>query len=59
LSNSKNNINAPLITIKDLGRKYVIGAETAFKICFLNINKGEFVALMGPLGSENLLNESF
>ena len=43
----------PLITIKDLGRKYVIGSETihALKSVTLNINKGEFVALMGPSGS--------
>ncbi len=43
----------PLITVKDLGRKYVIGAETihALKSVTLNINKGEFVALMGPSGS--------
>lgn len=42
-----------LINIKDLGRKYVIGAETihALKSVTLNINKGEFVALMGPSGS--------
>nr|WP_067058979.1 ABC transporter ATP-binding protein [Mucilaginibacter sp. L294] len=43
----------PLITIKDIGRKYVIGSEIihAIKSVTLNINKGEFVALMGPSGS--------
>jgi len=43
----------PLITIKDIGRKYVIGSEIihALKSVTLNINKGEFVALMGPSGS--------
>ncbi|GGG86733.1 macrolide ABC transporter ATP-binding protein [Parapedobacter pyrenivorans] len=43
----------PLIEITDIGRKYVIGAETihALKSVTLNINKGEFVALMGPSGS--------
>ncbi|WP_432714866.1 ABC transporter ATP-binding protein [Pedobacter sp.] len=43
----------PLIQVKDIGRKYVIGSEVihALKSVTLNINKGEFVALMGPSGS--------
>ncbi len=43
----------PLIILKDIGRKYVIGAEVihAIKSVSLEIMKGEFVALMGPSGS--------
>ena len=43
----------PLISIKDIGRKYVIGSEVihAIKSVSLEIHKGEFVALMGPSGS--------
>jgi putative ABC transport system ATP-binding protein len=43
----------PLITLKDIGRKYVIGSEVihALKSVTLDIHKGEYVALMGPSGS--------
>jgi putative ABC transport system ATP-binding protein len=43
----------PLIILKDIGRKYVIGTEIihAIKSVSLSIHKGEFVALMGPSGS--------
>ncbi|RVT98057.1 ABC transporter ATP-binding protein [Mucilaginibacter limnophilus] len=53
LITEKYNAVQPLITVKDIGRKYVIGAEVihAIKSVSLTINKGEFVALMGPSGS--------
>lgn len=46
-------MNKALITINDIGRKYVIGTEVihALKSVTLSIEKGEFVALMGPSGS--------
>lgn len=49
---SKNE-QEPLIRIRDISRRYVIGAETihALKSVDLDVHKGEFVALMGPSGS--------
>ncbi len=42
-----------LIRIEDIGRRYVIGAETihALDSVSIEIYRGEFVALMGPSGS--------
>ncbi|POY37448.1 macrolide ABC transporter ATP-binding protein [Solitalea longa] len=42
-----------LISITDIGKKYVIGSEVihALNSVTMSINKGEFVALMGPSGS--------
>src|SRR3569833_962440 len=52
-SKQTNIRKKPLITINDIGRKYVIGLVIihALKSVTLSINKGEFVALMGPSGS--------
>lgn len=49
---SKNE-QEPLIRIRGISRRYVIGTETihALKSVDLDVHKGEFVALMGPSGS--------
>src|SRR5690554_7057204 len=43
----------PLIKVRNISRRYVIGTETihALKAVNLDIHKNEYVALMGPSGS--------
>jgi putative ABC transport system ATP-binding protein len=50
----------PLIKITNIKRDFVLGNEIIYvlKGIDLEINKGEYVALMGPSGSEVYLNES-
>ena len=43
----------PLIELKDIAKKYVMGAEIihAIRSISLKVEKNEYVALMGPSGS--------
>ena len=45
----------PLIKISDIKRNFVLGEEIVYvlKGIDLEINKGEYVALMGPSGDES------